>query len=379
MSFTTTPIAPPTNAPANENQGRPLTGKERAIAKMTEGLKSMGITPKGHIPPIPQRNPEAPIPINPSNVSVEELGAITSSTSVPEAQTGTTESGVSEVTETTQEPAKPSDPPALSSQFAQLARREKAFRAQVNQFKADQAAFKASQDAAKAPATPSFDPSRYVAIEDIQKAPFDALNKAGLTYEQLVEQQLNQPSPEQRQLNQTIQALEAKIKSLEEGQETSKKAFEQQSQDSYQQALTQIRTEAKNLVNSDPDTYETIKATGSIKDVVDLIEDTWKNGLGDDYPKGTLLTVEDAARMVEEHLAEEAYKLSQLKKIQKRFTTQKPVAPANATAQTAGVTKQPQGSKTLTNAVGTQRQYTAKERAVLAGQYGANWREKVGA
>lgn len=377
MAFTTTPVAPPTNAQPTETPNRPLTGKERAIAKMTEGLKSMGVTPKGQIPPV--QNSQAPIPVNPSNVSVEELGAITSGSGVPEAQTGTTESTPpAEVTETSQE-AKPSDPPALSSQFAQLARREKAFRAQVNQFKADQAAFKASQEAQKAPAAPSFDPSRYVAIEDIQKAPFDALNKAGLSYEQLVEQQLNQPSPEQRQLNQTIQALRDEIQSLKDGQETSKKAFEQQTQDSYTQALHQIRTEAKNLVNSDPDTYETIKATGSVKDVVDLIEDTWKNGLGEEYPKGTLLTVEDAARMVEDHLAEEAYKLSKLKKIQKRFTTQKPVAPANATAQTAGASKQQQGSKTLTNAVGTQRQYTAKERAVLAGQYGSNWREKVGA
>lgn len=380
MAFTVAQIGTQSPAPTTP---APPSYRERAIAKMNDGLKAMGVTPKGHIPPLPSQPTQSPV-LNQNSVSPEELSAISPNIQVPEAQTGTSEE-VQQVTETPQEAAKPAETePAttpLSAQFAQLARKEKALRAQVNQFKAEQAAFKQAQDAQKAfqaPQTPSFDPSRYVALDDIQKDPFGALNKAGLSYEQLVEQQLNQPSPEQRQLNQTVSELRAEIKALKDGQDKTTKQFEQQSQDSYTQALNQIRTEAKNLVNSDPDTFETIKATGSIKDVVDLIEDTWKNGLDEAHPKGTLLTVEEAAKMVEDHLSEEAYKLSQLKKIQKRFAP-KQVAPAAASAQTGTKPQQQQGSKTLTNAVGTQRQYTAKERAVLAGQYGSNWREKVGA
>jgi hypothetical protein len=78
------------------------------------------------------------------------------------------------------------------------------------------------------------------------------------------------------------------------------------------------------------------------------------------------LDIEDAARQVEEHLVEEAYKLAQLSKVQSRF---KPAAPDSAKAPT----QQQQGLKTLTNSV-TQDQPTntrltdkqRRERAVAA-------------
>lgn len=374
MAFTVTPNAnSPTQPVTITAQTKPSAARDRVVAKIS-ALRTGQSVPQ----PTSAQVTDSPV-LDQNHVTPEELSAITSSTPVPEAQQGSNEEPKAETTPP-EEAAKPAaEQPALSAQFAQLARKEKALRAQVTQFKAEQAAFKAAQDAANAPKAPTFDPNRYVAIDDIQKDPFAALNKAGLSYEQLVEQQLNQPSPEQRQLQQTIQRQNEKLAELESKLAQVDRTFEQQNQNSYQQALTQIRTEAKNLVNSDPETFETIKATGSVKDVVDLIEDTWKNGLSEEYPKGTLLTVEQAAQMVEDHLSEEAYKLSQLKKIQKRFQP-KPVAPATAAAQTpANENKQQPGLKTLTNAVGAQRQYTNVERATFAGKYGPNWREKVGA
>ncbi len=96
------------------------------------------------------------------------------------------------------------------------------------------------------------------------------------------------------------------------------------------------------------------------RDVVDLIEKTFKED-------GILLTEDEAAQQVEDYLTEEAYKLANLKKIQKRLQTSSASTSTSATpAKSAETPKQSQPMKTLTNAVGTSRQLTSKERAILA-------------
>jgi hypothetical protein len=87
---------------------------------------------------------------------------------------------------------------------------------------------------------------------------------------------------------------------------------------------------------------------------VELIERTFKQ-------YGVLLSVEDAAKQVEDYLVEEAFKLTKLKKIQQRLApAQKPVE-AKLEPQ-----KQPQTLKTLTNAVSSSGRVSVRERAIAA-------------
>lgn len=102
--------------------------------------------------------------------------------------------------------------------------------------------------------------------------------------------------------------------------------------------------------------FETIKQTNSVSDVVDLITATYEKD-------GILLSVEEAAKEVEDYLVDEAMKLTRIGKIKQRLA-------ASTTAkvsqeQTPAPKKQTQ-MKTLTNAASTTRQLSAKERAILA-------------
>lgn len=256
----------------------------------------------------------------------------------------------------------------LSSQYAQLARKEKALRAQAQQVKAQNDALAAREAAIKAKES-EMQGDSYIPKDRLTKDTLKVLQEAGLDYEQITQMMLNGPTPEAQQQSAVIAKLEAKISALEEGQTKVTKSFEDSQANAYKQAVNQIRTEAKQAVYTNPD-YETIKETNSVNDVVDLIVQTFEKGLGPDHPVGTLLTVDEAAKMVEEHLYEEAFKLTNLKKIQKRLAEAKAVATAPTT--TSGKQADPKPGekqvtmKTLTNRDGSARKLTASERAVLA-------------
>jgi hypothetical protein len=120
----------------------------------------------------------------------------------------------------------------------------------------------------------------------------------------------------------------------------------------YETAIKQLGNEAKILVDSDP-SYELIKAQDATGAIVELIEETHKE-------TGVLMSVEEAAKEIENHLYEEALKLSQLEKVKKGL--QPPPAVVSEVAETPAI-------KTLTNAqAGSGRPLTAKERAIMAFQ-----------
>ena len=110
------------------------------------------------------------------------------------------------------------------------------------------------------------------------------------------------------------------MQSWEAAQDESRKSFESSQSESYEQAVVAIRNEAEDLVNSDPD-FATIKEMGQTEEIVNLIKDIHAKGLEGKYRKGTLLTVEAAARLVEDELVnqwiEKHEKLSRLEKIQR--------------------------------------------------------------
>jgi hypothetical protein len=303
---------------------------------------------------------EQPVP-NANQISPEELGAIRAPT--PQIDTST----VSEETqpaEVAAEPAKqaPKEDP-LSSQYAMLARREKALRAKAQQ---QEQALKAREQALaereaqlrSQPAQPTIDTSKYISIDEFKADPLKIMAQTGLSYDQITEQLINQ-QPRDPRTEATISRLEAQIRKLEAAIDDSQKAYTNNQQQAYQSAVKQIELDVTNLVKTDAN-FETIKATGSIKDVVQLIEETYKKD-------GILMSVEEAATEVENYLVDEALKLSRINKIQQRLNASASKSQTTAPAQTpAAQPKQPQPMKTLTNATSSTRTLSARERALLA-------------
>lgn len=281
--------------------------------------------------------------VNQNSVSPEEMGAV----KAPDVrQTDTDEA-------TTDSPSK-EEP--ISSQYAVLARKEKAIRAkavaQEQAFKAREAALAARE--AELAQKAQTDLSNYIPKDKLKQNAYNALLEAGVSYDEFTEQALRAQSPEAQQLQALREELRQELSQLREEQDKTRQTLEQNQTQAYQDAVRQIRTEAKLLVAKDPD-FETVRATNSVDDVVDLIERTFQED-------GVLMSVEEAAAAVEEHLVEEALKLSQLGKIQARLSKN------SAQSQGKQNATQQQGNnfKTLTNSVGSTRQLTAKERAILA-------------
>lgn len=368
MSFNVS-VKEPINTPTAPSQ--PQSGADRAKAMLAATMQA----------PATSVNPGVP-PVNNSNVPLDEYSAVqppkaakSKEEEVQSSQETTTETPAAEAT-ATETPAKPAAP-NLSSQYAQLAKQEKMIRAAQARLKADQVAFKAAQDAAKAPAPTLYDTTRHIDREALKSDPFKVLADLGLTYDQLTQQALNAPSPEQVQLNQTISTLRSEINDLKQAQEKASKSFEETQTQGYQQAINQIRSDARKLVNSDP-AFETIKATGSINEVVELIEKTFKEDK-DEYGNPVLLTVDEAAKLVEDEISERLYSYAnRVDKIKKRFNS--PAAPAGAPVNKQQQQEPKQQQRpTLTNQISSSGKLSAKERAVLAGQHGPDWRSKVGA
>ena len=293
---------------------------------------------------------------NPSQISPEELSAISPTSSQPAEIEGQSTTNDSTPSEATKEVEKP-----ISDEYAKLARREKALRAKALQqeqaLKAKEAEIRAKEEALRAKEAEY--QSRYIPKDTLKQDPLAALAELGLSYDQLTELALNAPKPEDLARAKEIKAMEDKIKALEERQEKSQKAYDDAQTQAYQQAISQIRTETTNLVKSDPN-FETINATGSINDVVELIEETFKKD-------GILLTVEEAATEVENYLVEEAYKLARLSKIQQRLKpAEKPAATPKQTVPQQSQAESKPLMKTLTNSVGVSRPLSARDRAILA-------------
>lgn len=328
----------PKNAPTVASSTTPSpeaqSARERAIAKLTQ---------------------PSPVP-NPTQVSPEEMGAVKASNSEGQSNKSEspqkTESSAPEATKTEEK----SDSEPLSTQYAILARKEKALRAKVQ---AQEQALKAERDAiakkaAELEAKEKEYQTNYIPKSKLSEDTITTLLEAGITYDQITEMALNQSQVQtDPQTKLALQRLEAQIKSQAEAQERQAKMIQEEQTRQYQQAVNQIRSETRAIVNSDPD-FETIKATNSVDDVVELIEKTFKED-------GVLITVEEAAREVEEYLVDQALKIAQLKKIQQRLQPK-----STPSAQKQVNTQQQPQLKTLTNDLGAAKPLTAKERAILA-------------
>ncbi len=296
-----------------------------------------------------QAQPAVP---NQNNVSPEELGALKT-----DGQRDSSVSPQEATSEATIEPAAPKAPAEpLSDKYAALARRERQLRNESNRLKAEREAFQAER--AK-PANPAFDESKWISRDRLEQDLLGTLGESGYSYDRIVEQALNAQSQDPA-TKAALARLEAQIRAQDERNAKLQSSLDEQQVNQRKQAVNQIRSETTSLVKNDP-AFETIKETNSIDDVVELIEKTFDQD-------GILLSVEEAAQAVEEHLVEEAMKITRISKIQQRLKQAAQAAPTKATQEGAIQAAQQQSaqSKTLTNNMGTTRQLSARERAILA-------------
>lgn len=243
----------------------------------------------------------------------------------------------------------------LSPKFAALARQEKQIRAGVQKLKADREAFEAEKSARL---------NGYIPKDKLKSDPLAAFTDAGTSYDEIAQALLNSP---QGQVDPTMRAAQAKIAELESKLNAFTQKQEETQTTAYKQALDTIRHKVSGLISSNPE-FETIKALDQTEAVVALIEETFKSD-------GYVMSEEDAAREVEEHLVEEAIRMAGLEKVKKKLAP--PPAEVAPQAAQPALEKQPsqqqQQIRTLSNAVNstTPMRLTEKqrrERAILAAQ-----------
>jgi hypothetical protein len=340
----------PSGSAQTIQQAKPANKVAAAIAAFERGSSSYDKpAPAPASQPQAQEHPVA----NPNQVSAEELSALNIPKPNIQEQTET-QTSKAEETPNAPQTDKDTQDPRLSKQFAQLARQAKLLRQQQQALKQQEIEIKAKEQALKSVQPPQVDLSKYISKDEFLSNPLKVMAETGLSYDTLTQQLLN-TTPTDPRTEAVIKKQEERIAQLEAKiDEASKKQVEAQDE-VYRAAVKQIEIDARNLIKNDPN-YETIRSTGSLRDVVELITETHKKD-------GYVMTVEEAANEVENYLVEEAMKLTNIGKIKQRLAQSaqtKPVQKTEAKPQT-----QP-GMKTLTNAHGTSRQLSGRERAILA-------------
>ena len=189
--------------------------------------------------------------------------------------------------------------PDVSSKFAHLARKEKAFREQQRKFQTERQSWDQQREQLKAQIEAEIF-GRYT------KDPIGFAKERGITEDQLGSLLLNQQNPEVTQIYQ----LQQQNKDLLERIEKINQRFEETETNSYNQALNQIGYEAKQLVSAEAEKYELISAAGDqgIDAVKELCKAYWEEDK-------VLLSVQEAAEMVEQELLEQSLKLASAKKV----------------------------------------------------------------
>ena len=128
--------------------------------------------------------------------------------------------------------------------------------------------------------------------------PLSKLTEMGITGDQITESILNAPSADEMR----IRKLEARIDELINGQTKN-------SETTYQETKRQFLGETQRLLNNS-DAFPFIKKSGQAQAVVDLIEDVFKRP--ESEGGGYLMTVNEAAKEVENYLRTEIQTLASL-------------------------------------------------------------------
>lgn len=270
-----------------EPSGDPQVDRARASIKKIK-MKTQFSTNRHEAPPAEEPDPTEPV--------VESLIA-----------DGTIQSPTPDTNEQTQgtEETRP-----LSPQFAALAKTKRALQVKERELAQREEALKAQSPVNSAD---------YISKADLIANPLKIF-EAGLTYDQLTEAILNNP---------TANAIDP-IKLRAEIKEDIKKEllgeFSTRDQQAEAQVLADIKREAM-AITAQGDDFEAIREARAQQTVVDLIHRTWKT-------TGEVMDVMDAAQLVENQLIDEAIPFARIKKVQSRLTpaqeqqiAQTPIAP----------------------------------------------------
>lgn len=239
----------------------------------------------------------------------------------------------------------------LSPQQVALAREAQRLRKARQEFKAEQEVWKQEQ-------------AKYVPKERLSSETLKVLSEAGITPDKLVELQTAQAetADPNQPLYDKISQLEKMVTDLTDPENGT---LAKRDQEAYDQAKSQIRSDATLLVDSNP-TFETIRSEGKTEDVVELVTRVFEE-------EGIILDVEEAASLVEDKLVQnlstQFEKLSKYEKIKAKLGKQsESTAEATSPQQTTSLQPKP----TLTNAGSKQGQLTPRERAILRVQENMN-------
>lgn len=247
----------------------------------------------------------------------------------------------------------------VSRRLVALAKREKALRIQAQQqareLKAKEAAIAEKEKQIQA-RQQQYETS-YIPKDALKQNPMKVLTEAGLTYDDLTQYVLNQQSMNPV-VESTISELRQELQALKQQNEEFKQSQQQAQTAQYQAAVKQIKTDANQLVKTDPN-FELIRATRSVNDVVELITRTYEK-------EGILLSVEEAAEEVEKYLEQETEKLTKTNKLRRKLSQTSQGQPVKQTQSRQQTQSPAQGPKTLTNRMTSTRQLSARERAIMA-------------
>jgi len=169
---------------------------------------------------------------------------------------------------------------------------------------------------------------KYQQWEKADADPLAYLEAKGLTVEEIIQRALKKGEPV---------TMEDEVKILKEQLAEEKKQREQYltklEVEKQNQAIANFKKGIDDHIKSDPDKYETIITEGAEDEVFNLIEEHYKRNQADiDSGEMKMLSQQQAAERVEEHLFARAEKLSKLKKLQPKTDPEPaPDAPATTT------------------------------------------------
>jgi hypothetical protein len=231
--------------------------------------------------------------------------------------------------------------------FAEMAKKEKFLRFQQKKLQDEKAAIAAEKAALQAMKQPQTQDTSWK--DKLAADPIGFMTEQGYTYDQITEKLLNQ-NPQ----DSVLRGLQKEIEELKKAHADSITKQKEASTQQIEQAMKQLRNEAKMLVQGNEE-YALIEQNNAQDQVASLIKKTFDE-------TGFIMDVEEAAKEVEEYLVEKALKIAQLKKVQDKLA---PKAPE--TTQTLTTTPKP---TTLTHSVTTQSKPASskerRERAIAA-------------
>lgn len=230
------------------------------------------------------------------------------------------ESQAEQVEENESETQETNESDEFNKKFAALSRKEREIRERESQLEEKLALMEAKLEALQAPQVEEPEAEPELPLEyRLKKNPIKALEEMGLSYDKLTELVLNDgklPADMQLQLmREEIQKdYQSKIEELENRLIEKEKSEEEERLNSV---VNNFKSEINQFVDSNKSDYELISLTESQDLVYDVISEHYEE-------TGRILEIAEAAEAVEEHLVEEAKKVTRAEKLAAKAAEQKP-------------------------------------------------------